>query len=52
VVIPLSKFVTVDPQGDPENTPNVDIANVQNVNFGFNQSHGSGEICIDDIAFR
>lgn len=52
VVIPLSKFVTVDPQGDPENTPNVDIANVRNVNFGFNQSHGSGEICIDDIAFR
>ncbi|MCG8348997.1 MAG: hypothetical protein MI924_14595 [Chloroflexales bacterium] len=44
VVIPLDKFVTADQP--------VDMAKVRNVNFGFNKDHGSGEICIDDIAFR
>jgi len=29
----------------------VNVASLQNVNFGFNQSHGSGSICVDDLAF-
>jgi hypothetical protein len=44
VVIPLSKFA--DAQGP------VNMASVRNINFGFNQAHGSGNICIDDIAFK
>jgi hypothetical protein len=29
----------------------VNISSIENLNFGFNGSHGSGSICIDDIAF-
>lgn len=39
VTVPLSKF------------KGVNTASVRNVNFGFNKSHGSGSVCIDDIAF-
>ena len=39
VSIPLDEF-----QG-------VNISSLENVNFSFNQSHGSGSICLDDIAF-
>jgi hypothetical protein len=39
VTVPLSKF------------KGVNTAAVRNVNFGFNKNHGSGSICIDDIAF-
>jgi hypothetical protein len=38
VTIPLSRFRGV-------------ITSINNVNFGFNKTHGSGRICIDDIAF-
>lgn len=44
VSIPLSKFAS--------GGTSVDLANVLNVNFGFNPDHGSGNICIDDIAFK
>ena len=44
IVIPLSGFANGE--------PNVDLANVRNVNFGFNQNHDSGNVCIDEIAFR
>ena len=33
------------------NFEEVNIASLQNVNFGFNESHGSGSICVDDLAF-
>lgn len=42
--IPLVLFANGDPP--------VDLANVRNINFGFNVNHGEGSICIDDIAFR
>jgi hypothetical protein len=29
----------------------VNVASLQNVNFGFNKNHGSGSICVDDMAF-
>jgi len=38
--IELSRFEGVNP------------ALVRNVNFGFNEDHAKGEICIDDIAFK
>lgn len=44
IAIPLDRFAT------PEFK--VDMANVRNINFGFNRDHGGGSICIDDIAFR
>jgi hypothetical protein len=44
VTVPLSRFATSERQ--------VTIASVRNVNFGFNSNHGSGRICIDDIAFQ
>lgn len=44
VSVPLNKFA--DDQGP------VDMSQVLNVNFGFNVNHGSGTICIDDIAFQ
>jgi hypothetical protein len=37
--IPLSAFKGVNP------------ARIENLNFGFNRDHGSGSICLDDIAF-
>jgi hypothetical protein len=37
--IPLSAFEGVNP------------ARIENLNFGFNRDHGSGSICLDDIAF-
>jgi hypothetical protein len=40
VRVPLSKFTDVN------------TASVENVNLGFNRDHGSGTICIDDIAFE
>ena len=39
VTVPLSKF------------NGVNISSIRNVNFGFPKNHGSGSICIDDIAF-
>jgi hypothetical protein len=39
VIVPLSKFIGVK------------LNSVENINFSFNQSHGSGSICVDDIAF-
>lgn len=30
----------------------VDLSSLENLSFGFNQAHGSGEICIDEIAFK
>ena len=30
----------------------VNVASLKNLNFGFNRNHGSGMICIDDIAFE
>ena len=29
----------------------VNIASLENINLGFNKDHGSGSICIDDMAF-
>jgi len=29
----------------------VNVASLQNLNFGFNTSHGSGSICVDDLTF-
>lgn len=31
--------------------PNVDFAHVKNINLGFNQDHGQGSLCIDNIGF-
>jgi hypothetical protein len=42
--IPLSKFADANGVVDP--------ARVSNMNIGFNASHGSGSICIADIAFE
>ncbi len=42
VTVPLSEF---EDEG-------VNIASLENMNFGFNRNHGSGSICIDDIAFE
>ncbi|HEY4690720.1 MAG TPA: hypothetical protein VIK33_15500 [Anaerolineae bacterium] len=39
VAVPLSKF------------EGVNTASIKNVNLGFNSNHGSGAICVDDIAF-
>ena len=44
VVVPLARFA--DASGP------VNLAAVRNANLGFNASHGSGSICIDDIAFQ
>lgn len=44
VKIPLGLFTNGNPP--------VDLANVRNINFGFNAEHGEGSVCIDDIAFR
>ena len=30
----------------------VNVASIQNLNFGFNNTHGSGIVCIDDIVFE
>jgi hypothetical protein len=43
VTVPLDTFTHQGQQ--------VNIASVENVNFGFHSGHGSGDICIDDIAF-
>lgn len=43
VSIPLNKFV--------DGKESVNIASLENINFGFNRDNGSGSICIDDIAF-
>lgn len=40
IAIPLSAFT------------NVNTERIRTVNFGFNASHGSGSICIDDIMFK
>jgi len=45
VVLPLSQFK--DEKGQA-----VDTSIVENVSFGFNSTHGPGDICIDDIAFQ
>lgn len=42
VSVPLSEF----------RDKGVNIASLNNMNFGFNSAHGSGQICIDDIAFQ
>jgi hypothetical protein len=42
VTVPLNKFIN----------GGVNVDSVENVNFGFNRNHGSGIICIDDIAFE
>jgi hypothetical protein len=42
VNVPLSEF----------RDKGVDIASLENVSIGFNSAHGSGQICIDDIAFQ
>jgi hypothetical protein len=39
IVIPLNKF------------RDVDLSSIENINFGFNINHNSGDICIDDVAF-
>jgi hypothetical protein len=39
IAIPLNKF------------RDVDLRSIENINFGFNSNHGSGSICIDDVAF-
>jgi hypothetical protein len=39
VSVPLSEFAGVQ------------LDNIENVNFGFNENHRAGSICIDDIAF-
>lgn len=39
IVIPLNKFTDVN------------LKSLENISFGFNSNHGSGDICIDDIAF-
>ena len=44
VTIPLNKFARQGKQ--------VNIASVENINFGFHKGHDSGNICIDDIAFQ
>ncbi|MDW8234085.1 MAG: hypothetical protein RMJ54_14990 [Roseiflexaceae bacterium] len=43
VTVPLSRFAAGGP---------VNVAVVRNINFGFNASHGSGEVCIDDLGFE
>jgi hypothetical protein len=40
LVVPLADF------------KGVDKTSIENVNFGFNQQHGSGTVCIDEIAFE
>jgi hypothetical protein len=42
VTVPLSRF----------SDEGVNIASVENVSFGFHRGHGSGTVCIDDIAFE
>lgn len=37
---------------DEAKAKNVNVAKLLNVNLGFNANHGTGAICIDDIAFR
>ena len=44
VTIPLNRFAHQGKQ--------VKIASVENINFGFHKGHGSGNICIDEIAFQ
>jgi len=41
VNVPLSEF---EARG-------VNLASLENVSLGFNRRHGSGTICVDDIAF-
>lgn len=43
VTVPLSRFAAGGP---------VNVAIVRNINVGFNASHGSGEVCIDDLGFE
>lgn len=38
IIIPFSEFAGVN------------IASIENINLGFNRDHGSGSICIDDMA--
>ena len=40
VSIPLTQF------------KGVKMNSLKNLNFGFNKAHGTGSICIDDIAFE
>lgn len=44
IVIPLSDFF--DQNG------HVDLATIENMSIGFSSAHGSGSICIDEIAFQ
>jgi hypothetical protein len=44
ITIPLTRFARQGQQ--------VNIAAVENVNFGFHSGHGAGNICIDEIAFQ
>jgi len=44
VIVPLTRFANAGVQ--------VDAASLENVSFAVNQYHGSGTICIDDIAFQ
>jgi hypothetical protein len=42
VTVPLSRF----------SDEGVNITSIENVNVGFNRDHGSGTICVDDVAFE
>ncbi len=49
VVLSPSEWVKV--RVDLGKFAGVNTASIRNVNFGFNRDHGTGSICIDDIAF-
>jgi len=44
VIVPLSHFADA--------TGPVNFASIDNMSIGFSSAHGSGSICIDDIAFK
>jgi len=52
VLVSRSKWQMVRVELSQFRENGVNVASLKNLNFGFNRNHGSGMICIDDIAFE
>ena len=52
VLVSRSKWQMVRVELSQFRENGVNVASLRNLNFGFNRNHGSGMICIDDIAFE
>jgi len=52
VIVSASEWRQVNVSLSQFRDKGVNIASLRNVNLGFNSNHGSGTICIDDIAFE